>query len=107
MKYIWVKNNKCMYDDEALSYMLNKQSRLNKLIEDIKIYIEYIDKYATTKQVLIDDTDDLNDEEPSVFNQLITTLENLSIIELYTEDLLDKLREEIDDYDDWRIQWIK
>ena len=85
--YIWYfSDGSSIQGKEALDYILKRQSVLNELMKYIDSNIKQMKKFNTDQEIIGDDDVD------SPYAKLITTLENLSIVELCCEAILERLR---------------
>ena len=85
--YIWyMHDGSCIQGKQALNYILERQSQLCELMKDIDPDIKQMIQFNTDREIIGDDDTD------SPYARLITTLENLSIVEMYCETVLEKLR---------------
>lgn len=90
--YIWYMDDGTVIEGkEALTYIRNRQKKLDQLIEKTDVLIEEMKKFNTSDTVIGDEeaTDDVS--------KLMETLENLSVMEILCESLLKKLGKELHD----------
>lgn len=86
-KYIWyLPDGRSIQGKQALNYILERQSQLCELMKDIDPDIRQMIQFNTDKEIIGDDDID------SPYARLMTTLENLSIVEICCETILEKLR---------------
>ena len=90
-RYTWYfTDGSYIEGEEALNYILKRQEKLDRLIEDIDPDIKEMARFNCTKELISDEGD-----SDSPYVKLLTTMENLSILETQCEMILEKLRRQL------------